>query len=238
MKRVLVITDSVGLPRPWDNIPYEDTYLHALEKSGDISMWVASEGGFPIVKMNNNILHLTRYLSDKMFDFGILQLGIIDCAPRPIPNRARKVIANFPTPIRNRTVNFLHKHRAFIQKNLWSFQITPVKKFRKEFDRMLGNMDRLCNHVFIIMIIPGKPSIEEHSPGLIEATQRYNQEIETISRKYRNTTLIDVYEQLSADPGKYLTDDLHITKEAHKLIWDELYESMVQTEKNQQPSQS
>ena len=59
MSRVLIITDSVGLPQPWANLSYEDTYLYSLEMSGDYKLWVASQGGYAIPLVNQRLDNLS-----------------------------------------------------------------------------------------------------------------------------------------------------------------------------------
>lgn len=61
--------------------------------------------------------------------------------------------------------------------------------------------------------------VVEHSPGIDTEISIYNQEI---AKQYPKSKLIDLNEQFDIEKERYLTADGHITKDAHRLIWDTL----------------
>ncbi|HON16100.1 MAG TPA: hypothetical protein PLA51_06445, partial [Spirochaetota bacterium] len=79
--KLLIITDSVSMPRP--GIPYESTWIYKLKKEfpnldiidkaarGSTSMRLVTEGGGGV-----------DLLETYMPDIVILQIGITECAPR------------------------------------------------------------------------------------------------------------------------------------------------------------
>lgn len=89
-RRILVITDSLALPRPQINELYQDTCLYFLERHTNGTMWVLSQGGISIKSMNERLINLAGYLEDNIFDLCILELGLVDCAPRPVQSRMKE----------------------------------------------------------------------------------------------------------------------------------------------------
>lgn len=54
-----------------------------------------------IIKPKERANNLASYLRDHMSDIGIVQVGIVDCAPRPVPYEGRQRIGRPPTPRTN-----------------------------------------------------------------------------------------------------------------------------------------
>ena len=80
MKKLLLITDSLGLPRLFpEKTEYEDTYPNLLKKHFIIMQY--SKGGGTIIELYEQ----TGYFKAFEPDVIILQSGIVDCAPRPYP---------------------------------------------------------------------------------------------------------------------------------------------------------
>ncbi len=97
--RILAVVDSVGLPRPWAGVNYEDSYIGKLESEG--SVWVISNASKTIDEAYGQLQNIAGYLPEKLFDIGIIHLGLVDCAPRPIPYELRKVLSLLTTRILN-----------------------------------------------------------------------------------------------------------------------------------------
>ena len=96
MKRILIVTDSLGAPRDvnGEKIEYEDTWIYKLKNnyinSIDVDVIFITINGLD----SNQLLQLTN---DKLklynADLILFQFGIVDCAPRVLKNIEIKIIS-------------------------------------------------------------------------------------------------------------------------------------------------
>ena len=79
MKKILIISDSLALPRPKPEIcEYKDTWPKLLSSTGEFEIHQVSIGG----ATSKDLLKQVNY--HKMFnpDIVVIQVGIVDCVPR------------------------------------------------------------------------------------------------------------------------------------------------------------
>lgn len=77
MKRIILFTDSLALPRMVPEVTsYEDTYPYLLRKEFEVFQY--SRGGTRIVDLSDQAPYYQQYKPDCV----IIQSGIVDCAPR------------------------------------------------------------------------------------------------------------------------------------------------------------
>jgi len=211
LQRALVITDSVGQPRPAIGLKYEDTYLGRLERDCP-GQWVISGAGYRLCESMGRVNNMAVQFPRGFFDIGIVQLGLVDCAPRPLSYEQRLIVEGLPGFLRAPLVALLHKSRPLIQKTGY-YQFTPIKRFEREFTSLLDSLALLCRDVIVISIAPVSRAMASHSPGLDGEIARYNASMRELAPIF-----IDL-SALAADEGKYLTGDGHIRKPAHDFIW-------------------
>ena len=113
-KKVIIITDSVGMPR--DELKYEDTWIYMLKNTfknhdfidksarGSTTARLVTEGG-------SGIDTLETYNPDIV----ILQLGITECAPRLFkkPGLEFYIVSRMPAKLRAKYINHIK------QDNMW-----------------------------------------------------------------------------------------------------------------------
>lgn len=215
-KRILLITDSLGFPHP-PAVCYEDTYMSKLEECGNL--WILGGGGITLSNDYDRIKDICSVYEDKFFDIGVIQLGLVDCAPRPLPQNARNLVAGLPKFAVKIVSVLLHLFRPLMLKVKY-YQHTPPELFAKKFEELLSEVQRVCRNVFVIGIAPVKKSVERHSPDLQKQITSYNGIIGGLSGR-NGTWFIDVAE-LIKDENRFLTDDAHITKDTHEIIWAKL----------------
>lgn len=226
---IRVYGDSLSLPRCSENIDFLSTYPEILKKelslkrNTEIYLYNRS-------KIRETITKARQAISDDncYFHTGngilIIQIGLCDCAPRPIPDKVRTKISDLPEFFKKKVISFLHKNRSSIQKvKYWNY--TEKEIYRENYYNLLNEVSELFEYIFCINIPPTNSKIEEHSSGLTLNIENYNQIIEEVigSLNKKNIHLIDVYAKAKAESdekgfNKYvLKDGQHITEEGHLL---------------------
>jgi len=208
MKRIMIVTDSIGLPR--DGVPYEDTILNKFESWG--SLWVMGGGGETVSSDYSRVANMTYYLRQNFFDAGIIMIGLVDCAPRPLPMTVRYIVSTLPEWFQEPVVKIIHFLRPVLVR-IGLYQFTPIYPFKRTYELLLDACQKLCKRVVVIGICPVKADVDEHSPGLTKQIEVYNVVIEGLVKEH-GFSFIDI----SDFPETYLTDDAHLNSEGHKRL--------------------
>jgi len=211
----LFISDSLGLPN--SKTKYEDTIPYYLSQKGNV--WLISHTGATVSEYVATLAELSKLMADSFFDVAVIQLGLSDCAPRPLAIWWRDILSKLrPVGLRRTIIRGLHRHRPFIQKHIGYFQRTPYDVFKKDFDTLLRLVSSLSRSSIVVLMPPIKDSLEEHSPGLRKEIDRYN----TLMKELAGLCCIDQTEELEALPEVYLTNDGHLTKEGNNIILEKI----------------
>jgi len=168
-KKALIITDSLGLPRlnP-ENLSGKDCWTHRIthEKS-DYDVYLFSRGGLSSKELVKNI---NIYFKSYEPEIIIIQLGIVDCAPRALRFSERKIISSIPIlrTLIKKTISLFRKEIVKFRK------ITYVTE--KEFLRNLLTFKEEFSDskIYVVPIAPATPEYEEYSPGVTENINRFN----------------------------------------------------------------
>jgi len=206
MKKVLVITDSLGLPRKTpETVRYEETWVHQLSRHFTVHQ--ISIGGGTI----NDLFTQIEYA--KMFepDFTVIQSGIVDCAPRALTKLETTLLNKYyltrkllKTIMRPKVLNFLRRQRKKTYTSLSSFE-KQVADFCIIFKGKL----------FWVGIVPAAAAYEQKVPGITTNVQRYNAAI----KKHLGESFID----LDGLPETHvMTDHIHLSKEGHAHVYEKL----------------
>jgi hypothetical protein len=247
----LFIGDSLSMPRVRIGIQPEHTYVHSLEmfwrqQYPAAYLWKFLRRGVGVSHFASYFIDsLLPCLDSRQIDVGVVHLGIVDCAPRPLPYSLRLLLSYSYAPLLNAVSRFLHKHRRLLLKAGCSFRFTSPKKFNRVYSNLLNALTSSCDRVYAVNIAPAIETLYEHSPGLRESINEYNDIIQRAISHSKNARLIDVFSEFRAHPDQYLTDDLHINKNGHDWIFAQIQQlelslmSNGQSPDNQcQPSQS
>jgi hypothetical protein len=232
----VVIGDSLGMPRQQADVNINDTYLYLLqtrwyEKYGQVIVWPLIRGG---ARLQDLIIefqgYFLPYIGHKKIDVCIVHLGIVDCAPRPLPFLMRSGLSQVHPWLRSKMANFLHQNRERLSRIGWSFRLTSPNKFNKLYSNFLQLLSLQCGRIYCINMPPALEDTYLHSPGLKDSIVRYNEIINKVASTIDGIKVIDVFNKFQEDPKYYVTPDLHITKEAHNWIYQQIteYEAIVQ----------
>lgn len=216
-KRVLCISDSLGLPRP--GVRYQDTWLSML--SG-----VLSEIDFIALFRRNGT---TDMLSD--WDYGecllfyrpnqvVLQLGICDCSPRYLRTTSivYRILNKLPQLFSSIAWRFI---KLFVGRSAKRTDVSQ-KRFA---DNIKAYLDRCVEsgveRVVIILIATPAPKMTTSNPKVVENVNLYNSIYRDIAQRYAFVELIN---PLSIADDSFYVDGYHPCAKGNTVIYESLYE--------------
>ena len=232
MKKILLFADSLALPRMEAqegrvNIPFEATYPYLLEKFFRDTY----KENAPIVINRAERRRTIKIVLDDVFeeielkrpDIIIVQVGVVDCAPRVfLPwefdlidklKLVRRYILKFVNRNRRKIIR-LRPNRVYVTEKLFT-------KYLDEFiTRIRNNQVGVC---FFVSIISPPETLEWRSPGFQRNVDKYNSII--CSRCDGHLTqFIDLDTMILEQGGseKLTVDGIHIGESAHKALCDAL----------------
>lgn len=182
---ILCIGDSSGLPRPYLN--YKDTWPFLLKEEMPMYDFIS------IFKRSSTTQSLLEYGDSLEYytpDIVILQLGIVDCAPRYLKDSRilYKLVAIFPGKIQH---IFWLFWKFFFKRNRREAYVS-LSKFKKN---LISYLDRCMNEkvksVIIIKIATPCQDILIESPLIVDSVKEYNSIYEELKKSYPFVELID-----------------------------------------------
>ena len=225
-----VVGDSLSLPRQFDGIEFHQTYPFLLadwlRKQGvSAHVWMMSKGGVPINELLGRYDEFERYVGPRCGGIGVVQIGIVDCAPRPLPYRLRQVLGRVPVHIRGPIVRFLNWKRKPLLKAGLSFRFTSPREFARQYRMLLGKIVKEFDHGYAINICPPGGQIAERSPGIKESIKMYNTIIGESVALFGEISLVDVWTEFSSslEPVDLFVspeDGHHLTVVGHHRIFE------------------
>lgn len=223
----ILLGDSLACPRPWEEIYLYDTYgcqVQTLLGPGHyVFNWSKGENSTKKVLAES---FLRTYVRAAKADYAIIQLGIVDCAPRLMSNFER-IIGGIATrlpffrEVFKSYADLKARHRYQLTK-LFPMSLVPQDKFYENYNLLIAEILAWNNikQIFLINIAyPGEILIKR-SYGIIQNIQAYNRIIAELHEKYKGSThLIDFYSKTLDNP-QWITvsDGHHILKPAHDWL--------------------
>jgi lysophospholipase L1-like esterase len=228
---ILVYGDSMCMPNLADQVGVEDSYPELLAEHqnsrGLMSrVYSRAEGGRTI----ND--HWALYLKDRIHfsaspdDLLVIHAGMVDCAPRPLPQKWRRRLERQPAFIRRPIVSFIKNNRPFLLKRGFVFHKTDPAAFKKRMEEWLDHASKLYAHIAVVGISPIGQVPEDLSPGWRDNVILYNQIMaEAVARHARGAYFVPLYEALAKSEEKFnecitARDGYHLLKAGHRVIRD------------------
>jgi len=221
----LFVGDSLGLP-VLQSVTYEKTTPYHLAKSGE-SVWLAAFPGATVSMLRDILISFSECLPEKFFNMTVIQLGLADCAPRPIDMQWRNKLSSLKIKwLKRRIIRFLHNHRAFIQKHFGYFQKTNFATFQHDFEVLLKLSLVLAKKTAVILMPPITDNHETHSPGIRKENIRYNKCMKDLATRY-SIPVVDCVDELKSNLLYNVSRDGHLTMDGFQIIRRELDEVSV-----------
>lgn len=233
--QIRLYADSLGLPRPGVvsfNERYFSLYIKWFREQIKTEPEIVdhSRSNTTIKDLCAWFLEDNRYYGENA-DVIILQNGIVDCAPRPIPRKIRNVVSQLPNFLRKQVIKFLHNHRAKLQNLGLKYFLVKPNDFFEEYKKFLKLASKVAKRVYVFNIVPTNDDMEIQSPGLKKSITQYNELIAECIKELglKNVYLLDVNKFIEShiknlDDYVLKEDGHHITKLSHSIYSDMIIE--------------
>ncbi|MDC0350826.1 hypothetical protein OAM73_03185 [Candidatus Pelagibacter sp.] len=216
--KVIILSDSLGVPRPKNGIKKKKTYSNLLKLKNKISVTFKGRPGATI----KNIYYLIKDIknqknlvinkkNEKLFDLCIIHCGIVDCTPRPFNKAIMFILSKIPF--------FKDLLKKLSRSNFFLSRFGKPWISEKVFLKTLLKVQLLSKIIakktlFIEIARPAHYMIKNCGDFSIKV-KRYNNILKSISgQKY----FLKIFNGKPAD--KYLLrDGHHLNLVGHQLIY-------------------
>jgi lysophospholipase L1-like esterase len=228
---ILVYGDSMCLPNIEDDVAIGDTYPELLAQyqtalGFKTRVYSRAEGGRTIKD------HWTKYKDDRRYfsagqdDVLIIQAGMVDSAPRPLPQKWRRRLERQPAFIRQPIVSFIKNNRPYLLNKGFVFYKVDPPVFKKQLEEWLAEATKTYPRIFIIAIPPIGQAPEDLSPGWRENIVLYNRFVaDAVARHLKGVFFVPLHDALAKSAERFNEcvtprDGYHLLKKGHELIRD------------------
>lgn len=226
--RIVALADSLAMPRPPKNgnpgITWSETWPKRLEQR--LRQMAPASEVINAGKRSRTATELEEreYVSFVEPDVIVLQIGIVDCAPRVFSRREHQLLRFLPLGLRERLVRYRSRNRAFLTAR------DPLRKVYTKprvFERAMRNFKTFIAsrpHPPRVLVLPiiVHPSLREKSAGYIQNADLYN----GILKKIWDDSYISPTELGIHDRSLFLEDGQHLAPEGNSAIADLLYQKI------------
>ncbi len=214
MKKILILGDSCSMPRSFpksQEVFYEETYVSMLEDQfKECKIAVVSSGGATSIELISQAL---AYYATWQPDIIIVQAGMADCRPEPIPNLLRMFIDEISVLSRIKifiySPNVMSKILKFIK-----FDRIPFGKFQRNIKK-LSSIFSKSKIIWCEIYTTSTGEYEKSRPGVMKNIDKYNNAI----AKGPRIELIPIMARLN-EFGGINPDHLHLNKIGHQQVYD------------------
>lgn len=231
-KNILIIGDSLGCPRPWIGVDLRSTYGYQLGHLLGADYFVANYSvGDNSTDRAVKAPFVRTFVQGAAASYVIVQLGIVDCAPRLMSTFERAiglVASKIPLlrPLFNFYVRQKAKHRYTLTR-IFPKTLVPIDRFARNLKTLVAEI-QAANPVeqifFINIAYPGEYLLRK-SYNILRNIEQYNGAIaEVVAELGDKGKVVDLFQQTQAHPGWITEDDgHHIYKPAHDWIAREIF---------------
>lgn len=211
MKRIVLFTDSLAMPREEPEVTfYEDTYPSLLKNNYEVFQF--SKGG----GLMNEFVEQTFYYNQYNPDIIILQIGIVDCGPRAFSKLEEDFFKS------NRLFRFIRRiiSKTGLSKkirNIRRLSWTSSKAYRRGCEFFITKFPN--SKVFALSIVPTSSEYEKQVPGISKKIENYNKILKDVFKQ----NLIN----LDSIPAEgIMSDHHHLTKVGHQYVYEKIIEKI------------
>ena len=223
-RRILILGDSLAFHRARDGQRLEECWpwlLKAQLRTADI--WVRSE---PAGLIHRTLAQVRLFGSSlDLFDMVIVQAGITDSCPRPIPYWLHLFLGRLGDGWLQRFVNRHYRLLLRARRQTW----TSEDKFRTTLVQILEAVTPTSTLVFVPIVRPCK-KLAAKAPGAAVTAERYNTIIRTVTETYGSGSARVLDDFAAACSADFVLDDgHHLNAAGHRLLADQLALCLAQT---------
>lgn len=221
-KRIVIIGDSLSMPRPDEGVEYRDTYPYKLlEKGYETICRSRRANDTKIQSQEQNILDDIIFLNPRIL---IIHLGIVDCAPRLFTRTESRIISLFPKNIKNLIIDFFSNRRMFFTK-LRNISYVDSKSYIFNIEQIINRVNENVHKIIIIKINKTNDINNLKSFNFDKKIEEYNILLDSLYNKLKNKISIEIIDPNNCPDG-LLIDGIHINKKMHEFLYKEIEKNM------------
>lgn len=210
MKRVLLLTDSLGCPR--EEIPVEKTWtdqlLRQYKSCSDLYFYTYCKHG-----LSTSFIDFD-YIKEIEPDLIICQIGIVDACRRAFPRLFVRVISVIP--ILSNIINFIgkryHKNLTFLH----NIHYADKSIFKKSLKTIC---DLSKKTIFIAIAPPGKFLLKNTYNVAVDVNE-YNEIISNTANEKDNCFFLNPYLQENDNEKLLLSDGHHLNEYGNNCLFN------------------
>lgn len=213
MKRILILTDSLGLPREGPQIvEYENTWPYLLKKNLGWDVIQSSIGA----ATSSDLLNQLSYYKNTKPDLIFVQCGVVDLTPRAFLPFEISFLSQFR--VSRYVLNRVTKNKDLLRRirKYRGVTYTSVKKFEanlRAFKKTLGDS------VYWVTVPARLERYDELVPGVVKNIEIYNE----IILKVFGENAIDVS---SFSYEEVMSDFHHLRNEGHSKLYKKIIDQL------------
>ncbi|NWK55161.1 SGNH/GDSL hydrolase family protein [Verrucomicrobiaceae bacterium N1E253] len=231
MKDLYIVGDSLGLARPATRkdmaVSYRDTYVARIRDHYDGSGVHVHHNG-----RRERTVDEVYYLTDEIIwsrpERVIIQVGIVDCAPRVFSRWQRACLARLPKLIRVPILMFVNKYKLLLLSFRPWVVYTSKKAFKKNVDKILLKFQEHNIKVIFCSIAPAGKGMLSRNPRIQSQINKYNAIINEVV-KSRGGVIVPLCDVFKDDcEACLLSDGHHFSAHGHHRLADTLINSYIE----------
>ncbi|MBC7879028.1 MAG: SGNH/GDSL hydrolase family protein [Anaerolineales bacterium] len=212
---LLIVGNSVSLKSDVDSLTYPNLLIERL--AGAVNVFQVIRAGSTVCDLEADVILALEKFSPKLM---ILQIGHVDCAPRPLKKRERnKLSALRPNWLKNQIIRFIHNYRPHLIRVRGLIQFAPLNLFKESVNLIVKKAALQNCFTFILPITHVSALQEKREPWYNQEIERYNSILRTLSSDcIKFIEQEDLLGQLTPDEYCLTPEDLHLKSFAHERI--------------------
>lgn len=237
---VTIVGDSLALPRPEDRLFEGDVYPAQLQRRLGPEFYVVNRSSVGNYAGRLISEETTVYaIQGSQAECYVIQIGIVDCAPRLFSEEEKKLLATLIYSglfrgLARAWIDYRSRQRYARTKEKPIFQTRP-EDFELYYRTLIKNIRTLTPARAVIAIniaAPGE-SMTSRTYGVRESIDRFNQIIARIAADNSGyVRLLDLFSATRDDPALVLPDGHHLAAAAQDLIAGRLADLILDTSRN------
>lgn len=211
MSKILIITDSLGLPRlSPQKVLYEETYPFLLRLDGHNVAQCSLGGGTSKDLYRQSLYYRTFYP-----DYVVIQSGIVDCAPRALRLTEQYIINS--NPITRKLFGVILPHISRYLRKYRNLTYMKPSKYKFYINEMVKSFPN--TKIAFVGILPPKTEYVRKVPKIDLRIFQYN----NILKEVAGTSFLDTS---SIPPNGIQSDFHHLTSSGHMFIYRKIQDWM------------
>ncbi|WP_144281543.1 SGNH/GDSL hydrolase family protein [Chryseobacterium echinoideorum] len=205
MKKILIFSDSLPLAREFpETTLFHETWPELLKKEGYLIHQVSIGAA-----TSTDILTQVSYHKTFQPDLIIIQVGIVDCAPRFATKFEMEILRKIPKMIGAKIIKNINNPKWRAKRNISYVNIYQFRNNLKHISQSFPN-----TQLVFLTILPANDEYEKLLPGVKRKIELYNDAI----KNYNHIDLSKV--PLEA----IMSDHFHINPKGHLFIYNKIKE--------------